>query len=221
MPDPASYDAIRAALRTCHLDIFGAFHPSPDDGVPPGAATLLLLGPDEPGFWPAVRDAPEFADGRPDPLDRWSERVIGTLARELGATALYPFGGPPFQPFIRWATRSGRAWPSPVGLLVHDRAGLMVSYRGALALPRRLELPAAASCPCDTCPDRPCLAACPAGALTGEGYDLAACHGFLGTPAGADCLERGCAVRRSCPVSQGYGRLAVQSAFHMRAFHGD
>ena len=166
-----------------------------------------------------VTAGPEYGDGAPNPLDRWSTRVIGALAEAFGATALFPFGGPPYQPFYAWALRSGRAWASPVTLLVHDRAGLMVSYRGALALPARLRLPSApAAAPCATCA-RPCLAACPAGALTGAGYDLPACHRFLDTPAGGDCLSCGCAVRRACPVSQSYDRVAEQSAYHMRLFH--
>lgn len=213
------FAALRTRVRAEALDVFGAFHPGPSDAAPAGCATLVLLGPDEPGFWPRVSAAPEFGDGAPDPLDRWSERVIGALADELGATALFPFGGPPFQPFIRWAQRSGRAWPSPVSLLVHDVAGLFVSYRGALALPQRLALPPPSPRPCDTCAGQPCRSACPAGALTDHGYDLNACHAFLDSPAGQDCMARGCAVRRACPVSETYGRMPAQSAFHMAAFH--
>ncbi len=117
------------------------------------------------------------------------------------------------------ALRTGRIWESPVRLLVHDRAGLMVSFRGALALRERLALPPAPARPCDSCPDRPCLTACPVGALGAEGYDVPACRGFLDTPAGADCMARGCAVRGACPVSASHGRLDAQSAFHMRQFH--
>ncbi len=169
-------------------------------------------------FWQDFRESAEFGDGVGDPLDRWSERVIGGLARELEARAIFPFGGPPWAPFTAWARRSGEAWVSPVGLLVHARAGLFVSYRGALALGERLALPAAGAQPCGACA-KPCLDACPVGALTGLGYDLAACHGFLDTAAGQDCLERGCAVRRACPVGRG-ARPEAQSGFHMAAFHG-
>lgn len=220
MPEGAStLHGIAARAAAHRLDVFGAFHPGPQDGVPPGTRTLLLLGPGEPGFWPHVTASPEFADGAPDPLDRWSRRVIGQLACDLGAKALFPFGGPPWQPFIAWARKSGRAWESPVGLLVHDRAGLMVSYRGALALKVHIDLPAPPqAAPCETCA-QPCLRACPVGALSGAGYDTAACHGYLDTGPGADCRNGGCAVRRSCPVSQGYGRLPAQSAYHMARFH--
>ena len=210
--------AITSRLAAHRLAVMGGFHPGPEDGAPPGTQTLLMLGPAEPGFWAHLTAQPEWLDGAPDPVDRWSRRVIGRLACDLGAKAVFPFGGPPYAPFQRWAKATGRAWESPVRLLVHDVAGLMVSYRGALALKERLDLPPTGARPCDTCL-APCLNACPAGALNGAGYDVPACHAFLDRPEGQDCLSGGCHVRRACPLSQSYGRVAEQSAYHMRQFH--
>nr|WP_284040783.1 ferredoxin [Phaeovulum sp. NW3] len=201
------------------LFVSGLVGLGPGDGLPVEFPTLALLSPDEPGFWDHVTASPEFADGAADPLDRWSSRVIGAMALGLGGMAVFPFGGPPWHPFQRWALRSGRAWTSPVGFVVHDRMGLMASYRGAIALPVRISVPTpAAAPPCKGCA-APCLAACPPGALTGEGYVLPACHAFLDRPEGETCLNAGCLVRRACPLSQTYGRLARQSAWHMRQFH--
>lgn len=201
------------------LAVFGAFHPEPENGTPVGTGTLILFGPAEPGFWQIFTDSKEYLDGQADPLDRWSQRVVGGLAQQIDGQAIYPFGGPPFAPFIQWATQSGRAWSSPVGLLVHETAGLLVSYRGAIALKQRLPLPALPEPPCVTCSDKPCLTACPAGALTGDGYDLPGCHSYLDSGAGQSCMQSGCAVRHACPISKSYGRLPAQSALHMKAFH--
>lgn len=212
------YRDIAERLAAHHLAVMGGFYPAPEDGAPQGTQTLLLVGPAEPGFWAHLTAQPEWLDGAPDPVDRWSRRVIGRLACALGAKAVFPFGGPPYAPFQRWAKATGRAWESPVRLLVHDVAGLMVSYRGALALKEGLDLPPGGARPCDTCA-APCLIACPAGALTGAGYDVPACHAFLDQPQGQDCLSGGCHVRRACPLSQSYGRVAEQSAYHMRQFH--
>lgn len=198
------------------LDIFGTLATTPEDGIGPG--TVILLGPKEPGFWIHVTHQPEFHDGKPDPLDRWSSRVIGSIAARHGGTALFPFGTP-IRPFISWALRSGRAWQSPVSLLVHDTAGLMASYRGAVLLPDQWLPTEPSARPCDTCTDRPCVSACPAHALLETGYDLTACHSWLDRAEGTECLSRGCAVRRSCPVSKKYGRSDAQSAFHMERFH--
>ena len=212
--------AIASAAAAHRLAVLGAFHAEPGDGLPDGTGTLLLFGPDEPGFWPHLTAEPEWQDGAPDPVDRWSARVLTGLAERFGGRAFFPFGGPPYHPFYAWALRSGRAWPSPVALLVHDTAGLMVSYRGAIALTDRIDLPAPpAQPPCARCADRPCLPACPAGALGKQGYDVPACHAYLDTMPDGDCISSGCVTRRACPVSQGYGRLPEQSAYHMRLFH--
>ena len=209
------YGDISARAAPHHLEIMGGFNPTPEEGL---GGTLLLLGPAEPGFWSHFTSTPEYADGQRDPLDRWSRRVIDDVAAALGATALYPFGGPPYQPFIAWALRSGRAWQSPAGPLVHDRAGMMVSYRGALALRDRIALPPNGSNPCDSCAGRPCLTACPVAALSPDtGYDVPVCHAYLDT--GPDCMRAGCRACRACPVSQSYGRQPAQSAFHMKSFH--
>ena len=207
---------IEAMAALHHLAVLGGFVAGPDDGLPKGTKTLLLLGPLEPGFWPHLKAQPEW--GGNDPVDRWSRRVIGTMACDLGAKALFPFGGAPYHPFYRWALKTGRAWDSPVRLLVHDVAGLLVSYRGALALKQELDLPAAPPWPCDACP-KPCLAACPVGALTEAGYNLPACHAYLDTQPGVDCMTNGCAVRRACPLSLAYARMPEQSAYHMGQFH--
>ncbi len=213
MSDLAGIDV---AAQVHGLTVVGVAPVLPDDGLRPDIRSVVLIGPDEPGFWSGFTASPEYADGDPDPLDRWSRRVLGTIACDLGAKAVFPFGGSPYRPFIAWSLRSGRAFQSPVGLLVHDTAGLFYSVRGAIALTEEIA-PVAGTNPCTQCP-RPCLTACPVAALTGAGYDVSACHAFLDTAAGADCLTSGCGVRRACPVGQDR-RTTPQSAFHMKAFH--
>ena len=210
-----SLDALGEAAERHALSILGTCHTIEEDGL--GCGTLALLGPAEPGFWDHVTRMPEFTDDRENPLDRWSKRVITELAKDVCGAPLFPFGTPP-RPFIGWALRSGRAWVSPVGLLVHDVAGLLVSYRGAVLFDEEFDLPGNSRSPCDDCA-RPCLMACPVGALTPDGYSLAACHSFLDEAAGVNCLSAGCQVRRVCPISRTYPRNPSQSAFHMAAFH--
>lgn len=210
---------IDRAARGAGLAVLGAFHPDAGDRDAGGAATLVLLGPSR-EFWASLTAAPEFAGDHP--VDRWSERVVTALAGKLGARPIFPFGGPPYAPFLKWAKRTGHAWDSPVGMLVHDTSGLLVSYRGALAFAARLEIPPTGrDSPCAACAAKPCLTACPAGALSPQGYDVPACHAFLDSDVGRDCMERGCAVRRICPVSKGAYRTDEQLAQHMRAFRGD
>ncbi len=210
-------EALDRAAKAQGLALRGALHPGPKDAAPEGCATVVLLGPDEPGFWTRFSASDEYSDGASDPLDRWSKRVIGRLAKDWDGSAIFPSDGPPYPPFLRWAEASARCWPAPVGLLVHDAAGLFVSFRGALALPVRLDLPPPPAKPCDTCA-APCVAACPVGALgPDQGYDVPRCQAHVASPQGAPCRD-GCLVRRACPVAQDFERLPVQSRFHMAAF---
>ena len=194
----------------------GAVHLTPLGGLQEDGKTIVLLGPREPGFWAYVSGRPEFKLGGSDPLDAWSRWAITALAYVTGAKPVFPFGGPPFHPFIAWAMASGEAWRSPVGLLVHKDAGLLVSYRGALVFDAPVDLPAPSERPCSTCTDQPCLTACPVNALTPDGYDVARCKAHLDVDA---TCRAGCRVRLSCPVSQSFPRDPAQTAFHMEAFH--
>ena len=209
---PMIYDTLQTEARQRGLVVLGGFHPNTEDACPTGTKTLLLFGPDPKGFWQVLQSASEFQAA--DPIDCWSRRVLGNWACELGATALFPFGNP-LRPFISWALRSGRCHVSPATLLVHDTYGLMVSFRGALAFKEYVELPPPPPSPCSACVDKPCIAACPVGALR-SGYDTDKCHKHLDTP-GNDCMAKGCRARRACPVSP--RRPDAQSAHHMRYFH--
>jgi len=201
---------MKAALKDVGLQILGGLHEED--------TTLFLIGPDGPRFWHKLQTTPEFQDGLPDPIDRYSERALGAIATSYKAEALFPFGGPPYHPFFKWAVESKRCFASPAVLLVHAEHGLFASFRGALRIKGIHPLPSAAPNPCLSCIEKPCLSACPAGAIEKENYNVAACHVFLDSEKGADCMARGCAVRRACPVGQAL-RPEGQSAFHMRYFH--
>lgn len=182
---------------------------------PDGDFKITLIGPDEPRFWAIFTQSAEYGDGNPDPMDRWSARVITAVAISLDAEPLFPFGGPPFAPFFTWAKRSGRFWASPISFLVHDEVGLFASFRGALRWQKPLERVLSQK-PCTTCTAQPCATACPVGAFD-DGYDVAACKAHVNSDAGKDCKTAGCLARRACPVGQGL-RVPAQAGFHMEAF---
>jgi hypothetical protein len=217
--------AVESRVADAGLVLFGGFHPEPDDGVPslPGgnaAATVLVVGNIGSSFWAHVQAAPER--GGPDPVDRWTARVLGGLAGELGATALYPFGSPPHHPFQRWARRADPDLSvSPLGLLIHPDRGLWHALRGALLFRERLVLPAIAAprpSPCASCLGKPCLNTCPVGAFGTGGYDVAACRAYLHTLSGQPCVVQGCRARAACPVGRAHAYAGAQVQHHMRAF---
>lgn len=201
------------------LAVTGAFHPGDDDGAPEGTGTLILLGYGGPALWARFAASPEKADGARHPLDRWSSRVIGALAAEFGGAALFPFGGPPYQPFIRWTYAAEPLHQSRLGMSIHPERGLWSGWRGALALPERLSLPLASrgAHPCEGCA-APCRDACPVGAFSDAGYDAAACRAHLNGPDGAPCRRRGCLARRACPVGAEFAQSDEQATFHLEAF---
>jgi hypothetical protein len=144
--------------------------------------------------------------------------VIDKLAADLGAVALYPFGGPPYQPFQRWAARGEGAVASPVAMQVTPGRGLWASYRGALGF--RQPIPLAGrdlANPCLGCP-APCRSACPVDAFAGGVYDVPRCVAHITSPAGAACREGGCLVRHACPAGRGAAPPAGQRRFNMDAF---
>jgi len=205
-------------LAPLGLVILAAFHPERHLRPDPTTRTLILIGPDGQKFWPIIQESPEFRDGKPNPLDRWTSRIVPPIAETLNARPYFPFGQP-YQPFFKWALASRQAWQSPVHLLVHESQGLLVSFRAALAFDAKLELPAKpANSPCETCIGQPCRTACPAKAMLPDRYDTATCHSFLNREPGLDCMSQGCQVRRACPIGQSEQDPA-RAAFHMAAFH--
>ncbi len=212
-----SYAAVEAAVVATGLVCRGGFHPRPEDEIPGNPATVVLVGNAGPSMWRAFAAA---ARDEPDPLDAWCRRVLTGVAEALGARALFPFGGPPFLPFQRWAQRAEAVHPSPLGILIHPDFGLWHGYRGALAFDRRLVLPPRdrRPSPCATCADKPCLTACPVDAFAGEGFAAAACEGHVTSERGGDCLALGCRARHACPVGRAYRYAPDQAHHHMDGF---
>ena len=199
----------------------GWFDPEPADGVPElesgcPVASAVLVGNAGPAMF--ARFAAERDVAR-DRLDDWCRDVLGRLAQRLGAGVHFPFDAPPL-PFPTWARRAGAGHASPLGLNIHPRSGLWHAYRALLTFPRRLPLPRPdlGAHPCRTCAGRPCLAACPVGAFTNPGYDVAACARHIASRDGTDCMAGGCLARHACPVGPAYAYGPRQAGFHMRAF---
>lgn len=215
---------VERALEEAGLLARGAFHPQPDDHVPPlpdgrPARTVVLAGNAGDSLWMTFQVAAAETGGTLG-LDEWSRRVLTGVASSLGAQACFPFDGPPYFPFQRWAQRAEAVFPSPIGPLIHTEYGLWHAYRGALSFAERLALPPPAMVkpPCVACASRACLSTCPVGALAEGRYDVARCVAHVVSEAGRDCLEQGCRARRACPIGADYHYPAPQARFHMEAF---
>ncbi|MDP6515495.1 MAG: hypothetical protein QF926_02575 [Alphaproteobacteria bacterium] len=145
--------------------------------------------------------------------------MLGALATDFGATALFPLNKPPL-PFQRWGRRAQACHGSPLGIVIHPEYGLWHAYRGALLFGERLDLPVAeqGSDPWAACDLEPCLTVCPVAAFAPGVYDPSVCASHIDSPAGQDCLDLGCRARRACPVGPGFRYQPAQARFHMTAF---
>lgn len=213
------YQDIRRAVEDAGFICRGGFRAEPADAAPERVAVVVVVGSAGPGFWQAFsRDR----RNEPHPLDAWTRRALGKIARTIGRGVVFPFDGPPFPPIQRWAMRAETVHPSPIGPLIHPRYGLWHAYRGALLFTDDLDVPSRQepepASPCVECEGRPCLGGCPVHACSDAGYDAVNCLRHLATPGGGRCRDGGCQARLACPVGRRFAYEPAQMRFHMEAF---
>jgi hypothetical protein len=216
---------IAADLARHGLILRGGFNFGAQDESPPGpsgalAKAVLLVGQAGAGPWLHFT---RWRDQQPaalaNPLDNWSQAVIGATAMRFGARAVGP-NDKPFLPFQQWAMRSEGLKPSPLGILMHPRYGLWHAYRGALLFEHELAFPQPGEGVhlCDSCTEKPCLKSCPVDAYSRDGFAYESCLSHVRGPNGEACRTVGCLDRNACPYGTAFRYPADMQAFHMAAF---
>ena len=189
-------------------------------GIDDPDRALALVGNIGSSYWPFFSASPEYRDAAAHPLDRWSQRIAAEIADPRALQPLFPFEGPPWLPFQRWAERAGGLTQSPIGVMMHPEYGLWHSYRFALR-GARFEVPASGDeSPCLSCTTKPCLNTCPVDAFDASGYAVDRCADYLGRDPEAGCHQQGCLARYACPVAPELRYDAAQGRFHLNAFLG-
>jgi ferredoxin-like protein FixX len=175
---------------------------------------LVLLGMGGSGLWGRIR---QEAYPEAELFDSASEKaVLEVCSRFWGGAKprlLYPGSAPiPLQKLGRWA---GWASPSPIGIDISPRYGPWFAYRAAFLVDAPLDYTKtfAANSPCNDCESKPCIQACPAGAVTRDQ-----------TIAMDRCLPQrlvdpqGCGVscrsRLACPVGEKWRYPKEQIRYH-------
>lgn len=207
---------VTAELQPSGLIPRGVVHLTEDE-LGDKTRTIVLVGNAGPRMWQA------FNASNISSLDSWTASVVDRAASRLIARAVYPFQGPPYAPFHRWALATGTVHQSPIGLLIDPKYGLWHAYRAALAFTAEtLPSPAPAhESPCLTCAQKPCRSACPVDAFQETSFDVAKCRSHLAGPNGTTCGRFGCLARHACPIGVRYVYEPAQAEFHMRAFSRD
>ena len=208
-------NAIDNFLHINGLEVVGSFKPKENISELGNIETILLIGPNEPNFWNIFVKSEEYNDKKPDPLDRWSRRLLEEIGIKEKVIAYFPFDEKNIWPFYSWALECAEINASPVKLLVHNEKGLFLSFRGAIGLEFEIKNKTKSEGVCQNC-QKPCLTACPVSALTDKGYNVESCKKYMHSKKGNECRD-GCLVRKSCPFGSSF-RLPEQSAFHMRNF---
>lgn len=189
----------------------------------------LLVGNAGSDMWQVFSKSPEFQDNAPNPMNRWTKRILDEIADLLGASVVYPFDEP-YWPFQRLAQKAAGVKPSPLGILIHTKFGLWHAFRGLIVFEEVQEYEiqisalgtnaASLNHPCDHCAEKPCLNACPVGAFTGERLDVQSCFTHLDSNSDPDCMQLGCQARCACPIAKEHQYDDAQMNFHMKSYRG-
>jgi hypothetical protein len=185
------------------------------DGVPlADYRQMLLLGHGGRQFWRSFKS--DFVEETADPIDTYSLQLAQTFIHDyLGNPPhliLYP--GEYAIPLQQLGELAGWCQPSPLGLGISATYGVWFAYRTAVLL--NTDLPPTpltpSTSPCNTCTDKPCLTACPPGAVQLANFDVFTCSHYR-LQENSPCQDR-CLARMACPVAAEHQYTLEQIQYH-------
>lgn len=166
---------------------------------------LILVGNAGPQLWREVEQAGEAAA---DPIDAFSVRALEHWLALHCAGRAYRIVYPGSDRIGLQALGALAGWhhPAPFKVGIMAGWGSWFGYRVALLADSGFAPTAAlqAPSPCSSCETRPCIRACPAGAMDGAaadgGFELQACLAYRRRP-DSRCRAT-CVARLACPVGR-------------------
>ena len=206
--------SMQASLRVVTLPDW-AKGPMKAAGIcPERYQSLILLGQGGSRLW-------EFIEATASSSDTRFDDVSGALAEQFvtdhlgGADWEVVYPGRAVLPLGRLAELAGWGRPAPLGLTINAEFGLWTAHRIAFLVDAHVPQLAAnpTDHPCDTCVDKPCVTACPVGAVDATtGFDIDTCAAFR-IEEDSVCAHQ-CLARLACPVGIEHQYGAEQMAYH-------
>lgn len=176
---------------------------------------LLLIGHGGRRMWEAMQ-ASEFRD-RPDPVDSFSLDVVQRWLAETCPNAkheiIYPAEGR-LVPLQQLGALAGWHHASPFRIGINHKWGSWFAYRVALLIDSDWPIsePQTWGYPCEGCLEKPCVTACPAGAVSNQGNMLERCIDYR-LQEGSSCAQQ-CLSRLACPVAAEHRYSSEQVRYH-------
>lgn len=166
-----------------------------------------------------------------EPLDQmcvnaWKSVVEKEPLRNPNYQILYPTAEPLASTGVSLPALGALAgWhhTSPLGIGIHPQFGLWSAYRLLILTDTNLanvsnlqndnlNAGTEAQSPCDACASKPCLAACPAGAVNATAFKVSDCIDHRMSP-GSACQQQ-CLSRIACPVAREHRYTKEQINYH-------
>lgn len=174
-----------------------------------GYAQLLVVAHGGATFWRQLN-----VKGA-DPLDETATQLAHSLMQRLGESdyeIIYPADHFALD-LIGLGKKLGWHHDSKLAIGINPEYGTWFAYRFVIAANTVFDVSQYSSeHPCDSCTDRPCIIACPAGAVTESGFVLQKCLDERLRP-GSECVDS-CAARLACPIASEHRYDAAQINYH-------
>ncbi len=156
---------------------------------------LILLGHGGKRLWACVQAAGMRGD---HPIDDYVIQTVAQVFADKNYRIVYPGDAP--VGLQQLGTLAGWHHPSPFMVGIDGEWGSWFAYRAAVLADTDFLpfFPVDRGHPCPACSERPCIPACPAAALSNEGFALDKCIAYRQQD-GSAC-QFTCLARSACPV---------------------
>jgi epoxyqueuosine reductase QueG len=232
----STYEKLKALLKEegfnllCRINVEEYDKETPStrhiSNILPEAKSAIIVAFAGKGFWEKLKrfleENPRFVRSTENWIDEYTVLKITEVTailkpRVSKCKVVFPFSQPGLNlDFMKLGELGGIGTKSLLGILIHPTYGSWISIRGAILTDAEFnsyDAPLANFTPCKEC-QKPCINACPAKAISLNGWNYKAClHFRLST----DICSSNCISRRACPYGMEHQYSEEQLAHHQRA----